>query len=322
MQNRKSVDLMAVGLMVFICLVWAFQQIGLKATEDLAAPVFQIGVRSGIAAACVFLVAVLNGEKIPMFGGVAFLGSIAGGLFALEFLLVGAALRHTSAAHVVVFLYAAPIFAALGLHWKLPSERLSVVQWIGIGLAAAGIAFAFLAPSRGQHQALGLEAVVWGDGLAIMAGAAWGLTTVVIRTTQLSSIPATHVLFYQLASAFVLLTGIAMLTGQATFAISMPLVANLVFQSIVVSVVSFLTWFWLLTKYRASQLGVFSFMTPIFGVLLGVILLGEQLNQEFVIGAAAVMTGIVIVSASRSISQVMMSRSRIDAHHQPSGRAP
>lgn len=39
-----------------------------------------------------------------------------GGLFGLEFLLVGEGMRHTSASHMVVFLYTAPIFAALGLH--------------------------------------------------------------------------------------------------------------------------------------------------------------------------------------------------------------
>jgi len=51
-------------------------------------------------------------------------GLTVGVLFALEFLLVAEGLRHTSASHMVVFLYTAPIFAALGLHWRLPAERL------------------------------------------------------------------------------------------------------------------------------------------------------------------------------------------------------
>lgn len=298
MDSRKAIDITAVGLMVGICLIWAFQPIGLKSTTAFAAPVLQIGLRSGIAAVCVFALVRLRGQTVEFCGRTAGLGALAGLLFAAEFFAVGEALKHTSASHVVVFLYTAPIFAALCLHWKLPSERLAVVQWGGIGVAAAGIAFAFLTPQDGGSEAAGnLGAMLWGDGLALLAGAGWGLTTVLIRTTRLSSIPATHVLFYQLAIAFVVLTGTAVLVGETTFVPALPLLLNIAFQALIVSFLSFLTWFWLLTKYRASQLGVFSFMTPVFGVLLGVLLLGEPLTPEFAIGTAGVLLGILIVSA-------------------------
>lgn len=304
MDSRKSIDITAVGLMVAICLIWAFQQIGLKSTSVFAAPVLQIGLRSGLAALCVFALICARRQKVDLWGKTAMLGVCAGLLFAFEFFLVGEALKHTSASHVVVFLYTAPIFAALGLHWKLPSERLSAIQWGGIALAAMGIAFAFLAPQDGHQAAGGLGDVLWGDGLALIGGAAWGLTTVLIRTTRLSTAPATHVLFYQLATAFPVLTGAAVMAGEATFVPSQALLLNLAFQALAVSFLSFLTWFWLLTKYRASQLGVFSFMTPVFGVLLGVVLLGEPLTREFAIGAAGVLAGIVIVSAYPWIEQL------------------
>jgi drug/metabolite transporter (DMT)-like permease len=56
-------------------------------------------------------------------------------LFSLEFFLLAQALQLTSASHAVVLLYTAPIFVALGLHWKFPSERLSTLQWVGIAIA-------------------------------------------------------------------------------------------------------------------------------------------------------------------------------------------
>lgn len=297
MDNRKSIDIAAVGIMVAVCLIWAFQQIGLKSTAVFAAPVLQIGLRSGIAAVLVFALVRARRQRVAFRGAAAGLGALAGLLFATEFFLVGEALKHTSASHVVVFLYTAPIFAALGLHWKLPSERLSAVQWGGIAVATAGIAFAFLAPPDGRQGGGDLSAMLWGDGLALLAGAAWGLTTVLIRTTRLSAMPATHVLFYQLATAFLILTGAAVLAGEAGIVPSEALLLNIAFQAVVVSFLSFLTWFWLLTRYRASQLGVFSFMTPVFGVLLGVLLLDDPLTAEFAIGTAGVVAGILIVSA-------------------------
>ena len=70
----------------------------------------------------------------------------------------------------------------------------------------------------------------------------------------------------------------------------------MLFQGILVSFASYLVWFWLLRKYLASRLGVFSFMTPLFGVALGVWLLGEPLEPGFVVGAVLVLLGILLVN--------------------------
>ncbi|WP_148053286.1 DMT family transporter, partial [Pseudomonas frederiksbergensis] len=98
--------------------------------------------------------------------------------------------------------------------------------------------------------------------------------------------PVTLTLFYQLIVGFVGLVLIAMLSGQVTH-VSLPTVAeaSVLFQGLVVSFFSYLTWFWLLRRYLAANLAVFSFMTPLFGVTFGAVLLGEDLSLNFVIGA-------------------------------------
>src|SRR5690606_14941450 len=107
--SRKTIDTAAMGLMVLVCLVWALQHIGLKATAEFASPVLQVGLRSCVAAALVFLLVSFQRQSIELIGKTAVLGIAAGVLFAVVFILVGEALKHTSASHVVVFLYTAPI---------------------------------------------------------------------------------------------------------------------------------------------------------------------------------------------------------------------
>jgi drug/metabolite transporter (DMT)-like permease len=68
---------------------------------------------------------------------------LAGALFGLEFFFIAEGLQLTTAAHMSVFLYTAPIFTALGVHFLLASERLRPLQWLGILLAFVGIAIAF-----------------------------------------------------------------------------------------------------------------------------------------------------------------------------------
>ena len=295
MDSRKAIDAQAMGLMLILCLIWGLQQVVLKAAAPDIAPLLQIALRSGIAALLVGLLMFWRGERISLADGTWRPGLLVGFLFALEFLLVGEGLRHTSASHLVVFLYTAPIFAALGLHWKLPAERLELLQWLGIALAFAGIVLTFF--WRSQQPGAGAPTnILWGDFLALLAGIAWAATTVVVRCSCLARASATQTLLYQLVAAFVLLLLAAVGLGQTAINYTPLLWGSLLFQSLVVSFASFLVWFWLLRHYLASRLGVFSFMTPLFGMGFGVWLLNEPLEASFLVGALLVLAGIVLVS--------------------------
>lgn len=155
---RKAVDSHAAAFMAALCPAWGMQQVAIKAVAGDVSPLLQIVLRSGMAALLVWLVGrlVLRERWLP---GVGLRSGLAvGALFAAEFLFVAEGLRWTSASHMAVFLYTAPMFAAMGLHLRLPEERLSGVQWAGIGLAFVGIAVTFLAPGRGSHMNMNTNA--------------------------------------------------------------------------------------------------------------------------------------------------------------------
>lgn len=284
----------ASGLMLLLCLIWAMQQIALKATTADFSPVLQLGVRTAIGGLLVGLVLIGRRERIGAALALWKPGLCAGFLYALEFILIGESLRFTTAGHVIVLLYTAPIFAAIGLHWKLAEERLAAVQWGGVILAFGGVGIAFLL--RGGDAPARVDAMLWGDLLALLGGAAWGATTVVVRVTPLASLPAGQTVMYQLVGGAVVLLLAAVLMGQTTFH-STPLVwASLAFQVFFVAFISYLVWFWLLTKYLASRLGVFSFLTPLFGVVLGAWLLDEPIGPGFLLGSLLVVAGVVLLS--------------------------
>lgn len=292
--NQAQLDARAVGVMTMLSLIWSLQQISLKAVANEVSPMLIVALRSAIALVLLALLMRYRGEGRVRRRWKA--GRVAGALFGLEYLLVAEALRLTGASHVVVFLYTAPIFAALGLHWRVPAERLGTRQLVGIGVAFAGIALAFLG-GQGAASAGSIHGGLRGDGLALLAGGAWGATTVTIRCSSLAEAPATETLFYQLLGAVILLLPAAWLMGQWHFQPSAIVWAHLGFQSLVVSFSSFLAWCWLLRHYLASRLGVFSFLTPLFGVVLGAWLLGEPIAPPFAAGSVLVLTGIALVSA-------------------------
>ena len=282
--------------MVVLCLIWALQQVALKATAVEISPTLQIALRSGVAALLVWLFMVARRERMVWADGVWRPGLLVGLLFAVEFLLIGQGLNYTSASHMAVFLYTAPVFVALGLHILIPAERLAWPQWLGISLAFSGMAFAFLGGESSGSSDVAVSGMLWGDFLGVLAGLFWGATTVVVRTTGLARLPATQTLLYQLGGAFVLLLPAAWLLDDFVFVPTLFGWSSLFFQTVVVGFASYLAWFWMLRHYLASRLGALSFLTPLFGVVLGVWLLQEPLTLNFLVGSALVILGIILVS--------------------------
>lgn len=307
MDTRKNIDGLAGAMMVGLCMIWGMQQVVLKAAANDVAPVMMLALRSGIAAVLVGLLMVWRRDGLSLREGNWRPGLMVGFLFALEFMLVGEGLRHTSASHMVIFLYTAPIFAALGLHWRLPAERLKPLQWLGIGVAFIGIVVSF-AGGEPERETRDAGQQMFGDVLGLLGAMAWGATTVVVRCSRLSSAPVTQTLLYQLLGGFLLLMLVSTLTGQLRFNPTPIALGGLVFQALLVSFASFLAWFWLLRNYLASRLGVLSFMTPMFGIVFGVWLLGEPLETSFIVGALLVLSGIVMVSGYEWLSQWLKRR--------------
>lgn len=294
--TRRTADAFALQVMLVLCVVWGMQQVLIKWAAPDIAPVMQAAGRSGIAALIVGIAMCWQGG-LRSISSTWRAGLLAGSLFALEFLFIAEGLKLTTAAHMSVFLYTAPIFTALGLHWKLPSERLRPLQWLGIFLAFIGIVAAFV----GGLSLSDMDSnMLLGDAMGVLAGMAWGATTVVVRSSRLSEAPVTLTLFYQLVVCVVGLLLIAVVSGQVGLVELTPVgVGSVLFQGLVVSCASYLAWFWLLRRYLASNLAVFSFMTPLFGVTFGVLLLDEPLSLNFVIGAILVLFGITLVSGEQ-----------------------
>lgn len=300
---RRPVDGPATGLMVLLCALWGLQQVAIKVAAPDVAPIMQMAIRSGLSAALVALWAWARRQPLPLLGPTLAPGLLAGLLFAGEFLFVAEGLRHTTASHMAVFLYTAPVFTALGLHLTVRAERLGPAQWAGIAVAFAGIAVAFGGGllSGGPEGAAGGRALL-GDLCGVAAAAAWGGCTVVVRRSSLSEAPPAVTLLYQLVVGCALLLAAAALTGQAGRVTLTPVAwGSLLFQGVVVSFASYLAWFWLLRRYLATRLSVISFMTPLFGVSFGVLLLGDPLTPAFAGGALLVLLGIALVSGAGAL---------------------
>jgi drug/metabolite transporter (DMT)-like permease len=279
-------------MMIVLCMCWGLQQIAIKVAVAGISPIMQAGLRSIIATAVLLAWARLRRIRLLAPDGTLAIGMMAGALFAAEFVFIYAGLTHTTASRMVVFVYFAPCLTALGLQWLVPGERLNAGQWTGIVLAFLGVVLAF---ADGFSAAEGSTLV--GDAFGVVAAVLWAALTVLIRATRLTSVSATKTLFYQLGFSALLLPLASLVAGEpGIIALTPKVVASVAYQGVIVAFASYLAWFWLLTRYLAGRLAVFSFLTPLFGVAFGVILLAEPLSAAFLAAALLVGAGIVLVN--------------------------
>ena len=293
MNHRKShLDALAIGLLLGCFAYWGFQQVLVKATLGEVAPVFQAALR--LAGATVLLLLWCRYRRIALWrpDGSLRAGLLAGTLFALEFVFLFVGLQYTSAARLTLFLYTAPLWVALVLHFLVQAERLHALQWAGLLCAFAGVAWVLQSPAGADapHQWLG-------DGMGLLAGMLWGLTTVVIRASSLTRIAPEKLLFYQLGVSSLLLPGISWgLHERWSLQLSTFAWGSLVVQAVVGAFLSYLVWMWILGRYPATKVSVFTFLTPVFALIAGSLWLGEPVSAALVGALGVVGLGIGLVN--------------------------
>jgi drug/metabolite transporter (DMT)-like permease len=281
----------AVAWMLMLCLSWGFNQVAVKLALPDIPPMLQALIRSAGALPVLLLIARLRGVRMFERDGTLGAGLFAGLLFGLEFVLLFQGLKLTSASRAVVFLYGAPFFVAFGSYQFL-GERLRASQWGGLSLSFIGVALAI-----GVPQADVDASVLLGDLLVVGAGALWAATTLVVKATSLLQAPPEKALGYQLAVSVPILGVSAWVSGETLTRVPGPLALSLLaYQTIWVVGLTFLIWFALVKTYSASKLSAFSFITPLFGVVAGYVIMHDTLTPIFGVAAVLVMAGLYLVN--------------------------
>ncbi len=290
--RRDRLDFLAAAAITVLCLVWGFNQVLAKIANAGISPVLQAGLRSTGAALLLWGWSALRGVPLFKRDGSLLPGLLAGLMFAGEFALIYWGLEFTTASRGVIFLYSSPFIVATGVHLSVPSERLRPLQVLGLLGAFAGVAVAFTG-------GLGLPThrQLLGDAMELGAAVLWGATTVLVRASRLAMISPNKVLFYQLAVSAVVLPPVAWALGEpGVFAPTAAVLASLAFQTCVVAFVSYLAWFWLVAHYPAGRLSAFTFLTPLFGVLAGAVVLHERISGGLIVALVLVGLGIALVN--------------------------
>jgi drug/metabolite transporter (DMT)-like permease len=282
---------MAMAGLILINVFWGASSIAAKEALLQLSAVEIVTVRFAIAFAAVLLIALLFAPEalrislrdLPL---LAFL-SVAG--VSLQFVLQVTALVYTTATNFSLLFNLSTFFIMI-LGAALLGERLGKKHLAGAGIAFAGV---FLIVSGGS---IDLSAAhLPGDLIGLASAALFGVYTVAAKRASDRYSPMTILVYtfffgvLGLLPVYVFATPMTPLTGLS--AVSW---ASMLFLALFCSVIAFLVYNHGMARLRASDAAMTIYVTPLAGVTLAVLLLGEALTAITLAGAALIMAGLYV----------------------------
>ena len=287
--RKEHLDTLAVSILLVCCMFWGLQQILVKLALPEVPPILQSALRCVGATLLLLIWCRWRGIALFQKDGSLWAGLLAGALFAAEFACIYLGLQYTAASRLTVFLYTSPFWVAALVPLFVRSERLRALQWLGLACAFVAVAFAMREGMGGGSAS--------GDLLGLAAGALWGLTTVTIRASGLTRISAEKLLFYQIATTALCMPWLSLALGETWSFDWSPLAwGSMLAQTVVGAFASYLAWMWMLGRYPATRISVFVFLTPLFALLFGTLLLNEPVTTTLLAALGLVALGIVLVN--------------------------
>ena len=288
---NERLTLEAAGLALATAILWGGNSVSIKFALAGMPPLALAGARFILGGLVVFLWAALSHIPLRLHPaertGLLHLAL----LFIAQIALLNVGTYYTLAGRATIFISTYPFFTALSAHFCLPGDRLTWLKAVGIVLSFAGVVLVF-----GESLVLGRFTHIPGDLMVLFSGLLLGIRQVYTkRLTQ--GIPPSKVLLWQaLLSVPVFLVASAILESDGPYRLSAPIVGAILYQGLVVAGFCFLVSISLLRRHQASRLGVFGFVSPVFGVLLSNLILGEAVSPALLASMVLVGAGIAIVN--------------------------
>jgi drug/metabolite transporter (DMT)-like permease len=291
-QSKEYLDLRAVLVMIFLTMLWGFNYTAVKYSNQGLAPVFTSALRSIIASIFGVIYCIQKKEKLFHTDRMLFHGCMVGLLFALEFACIYVGLLYTDATRSIIFVNTSPFIVAIGAHFLLKGDSLTVAKTAGLVLAFTGVFIVF----RGRPMTAKPTMFI-GDSLQLLAAFFWGATTLYIKRFMAGKVQPIHTFLYQLLFSIPVLMLISLiLEPKWIINLNRVVLLSLLYQSIIVAFISFLVWFRLIHNYSVSRLSAFTLFGPIFGVLFGTLFLKEEFTVSLMVGLPLVCLGIFLVN--------------------------
>jgi len=274
---------------LILCCIWGSTWLFIKVGLEELPPLTFAGIRFVIACAILYVIIRIRGIALPRSSQdwklLAWTGFLS---FTLNYGLIFWGEQYISSGLAAVLQATIPAFGLVIAHFYLPGERMTWARIGGVILGIVGVSIVFsnqLLIAGGKALA-GCVAVVLSSAFV-----AYSNVLVKARGKQLEpAVLAAGQMFFGLIP--LLLIGIPFEGNPFRFHWTLMTILALLYLAVVGSVIAFLLYYWLVHNMDVTKSMLIALVTPVVAVILGMIVLREELNWRTFAGGAMIIFGI------------------------------
>lgn len=212
----------------------------------------------------------------------------------LPWILIAVGEQHISSGLASILNSTTTLWTAILIFWVIPSERPSVLNYLGVLIGITGVAILVLP----DIQAHGLNGSVFGVLAVVLASVSYA-TAALFQRTRLRGMNVFQQSFGQLAFTSLLAIPVAAPWVPSVHLawLSMGAVIAL---GVGGSGVAYLLYYYTMNTLGPVRATGVTFVVPLTAVFWGVVLLGERLTVPTVVGMVVILAGIVLTNLRRS----------------------
>lgn len=281
------------ALLLLLALIWGgsflFNGLALKELP----PLVIVAVRVGLAAIALHVVMRAQGLVLPR-NPHLWLGFFWLGLFnnALPFGLIVWAQTHIPSGLASILNATVPLFGVVVAHFMTQDEKVDARRVLGVLTGVAGVATMVGDGMSGLPQDH-----IYGELAVLCAALSYAFATVYGRRFKAWNIAPLTVTTGQTTMASLVLMPLALLI-DAPWTLTQPSVStwfSLIMLALVSTALAYILYFKILSSAGAVNVSLVTLLIPPFAILLGVFVLGEQLEQRHFLGMTLIAIGFLVI---------------------------
>jgi drug/metabolite transporter (DMT)-like permease len=277
---------------LLLCVIWGSTWLFIKLGLSDLPPFTFAGIRFVIASAILFAIIKARGLSLPRKRSDWILLATTGVLsFSLNYGLLFWGEQYISSGLAALLQATIPVFGLVIAHFYLPGEQMTLPKTFGVVMGVAGVGVIF----SNQLSVAGSMALA-GSATLVVGSACAAYANVLVKAGGAKLDPAILAggqMFFGLIP--LLLVGILLEGNPFDFNWTRMAVVSLFYLAIVGSVVAFLLYYWLVQHMDVTNTMLIALVTPIVAVILGMLVLNEELNWRTFVGGVMIISGIGLV---------------------------
>jgi drug/metabolite transporter (DMT)-like permease len=276
-----------------IYVIWGSTYLAIRVMVETVPPALGAGVRFTLAGGVMLAVlAARRGTRAVTASRAQLVGcAVVGTLLAAGGNgLVTVAERDVPSGLAALLVASTPLWIVL--YRTLAHDRVAGGTLAGVGVGFLGVAVLLLPGGRPDHVPLGMSLLI------VLAAASWGLGSFLAQRLALPHDPLVGTGWQMLFGGAVMVAG-GLAAGEqhgldvGTF--STKSVLSFVYLVVVGSIIAFSCYAWLLRNAPISQVATYAYVNPVIAVVLGALVLDEEVGAATVLGSALIVASVAAI---------------------------